>query len=98
MFDGKNGKFELIEDLFHKMLKMQPERTEAMKINDFQPHLTVEALQTFRNINASNKRNLEEFLIVFCRNYVTLKSRATAKHKWHKLTFDPNTKSHSDFS
>ena len=24
-------------------------------------------------------------------------SQATAKHKWHKLTFDPNTKTLSDF-
>ena len=29
---GKNEKFELFEDLFHTMLKMQPEMTEAMKI------------------------------------------------------------------
>ena len=32
-FDGKNEKFELFEDLFHKMHKMQPEMTKAMKIN-----------------------------------------------------------------
>ena len=35
IFDGKNGKFELFEDLFHTMLKMQPEMTEAIKINQF---------------------------------------------------------------
>ena len=35
IFDGKNEKFELFEDLFHTMLKMQPEMTEAMKINNF---------------------------------------------------------------
>ena len=36
-------------------------------------------------------------LIVFRRKYVKPKSQATAEHKWHKLTFDPNTKSLSDF-
>ena len=32
-------------------------------------------------------------LIVFRRKYVKQESQATAKHKWHKLTFNPNTKS-----
>ena len=36
-------------------------------------------------------------LIVFHRQYVKPESQATAKHKWHKLTFDPNTKSLPDF-
>ena len=27
-FDGKSEKFELIEDLFHTMIKMQPVMTE----------------------------------------------------------------------
>ena len=39
IFDGKNERFELFEDLFHTMLKMQPEMTETMKINHFQAHL-----------------------------------------------------------
>ena len=34
-FDGKSEKFELFEDLFHTMIKMQPELTEQMKINHF---------------------------------------------------------------
>ena len=96
-FDGKNEKFELFEDLFHTMLKMQPEMTEAMKINHFYAHLRKEALQTFRNINASNKKTLDDVLIVFRRKYVKPESQATAKHKWHNLTFDPNTKSFPDF-
>ena len=29
VLDGKNEKFDLFEDLFHTMLKMQPEMTEA---------------------------------------------------------------------
>ena len=97
IFDGKNEKFELFEDLFHTMLKMQPEMTEAMKINHFHAHLRKEALQTFRIISASNKKTLDDVLIVFRRKYVKPESQATAKHKWHKLTFDPNTKSLPDF-
>ena len=96
IFDGKNEKFELFEDLFHTMLKMQPEMTEAMKINHFHAHLRKEALQTFRNISASNKKTLDDVLIVFRRKYVKPESQATAKHKWHKHTFDPNTKSLTD--
>ena len=34
-FDGKSEKFELFEDLFHTIIKMQPEVTEQMKINHF---------------------------------------------------------------
>ena len=97
IFDGKNEKFELFEDLFHTMLKMQPEMTEAMKINHFHAHLRKEALQTFRNISALNKKTLDDVLIVFRRKYVKPESEATAKHKWHKLTFDPNTESLPDF-
>ena len=97
IFDGKNEKFELFEDLFHTMLKMQPEMLEAMKINHFHAHLRKEAIQTFRNISAVNKKTLDDVLIVFRRKYVKPESQATAKHKWHKLTFDPNTKSLPDF-
>ena len=67
--------------------------TEAMKIN----HLRKEALQTFRSISALNKKTLDDVLIVFRRKYVKPESQATAKHKWHKLTFDPNTKSLPNF-
>ena len=35
-------------------------------------------------------------LIVFRRKNVKPESQATAKHKWHKLPFSPNTKSLSD--
>ena len=97
IFDGKNDKFELFEDLFHTMLKMQPEMTEAMRINHFHALLRKEALQTFRNISALNKKTLDDVLIVFRRKYVKPESQATTKHKWHKLTFDPNTKSLPDF-
>ena len=52
IFDGKNEKIELFEDLFHTMLKLQPEMMEAIKINHFHAHLRKEELQTFRNISA----------------------------------------------
>ena len=97
IFDGKNEKIDLFEDLFHTMLKMQPEMTEAMKINHFHAHLRKDALQTFRNISAVNKKTLDDVLTVFRRKYVKPESQATAKHKWHRLTFDPNTKSLPDF-
>ena len=34
---------------------------------------------------------------MFRHKYVKPESQATAKHKWHKLTFDPNTKSFPNF-
>ena len=80
IFDGKNEKFEPFEDLFHTMLKMQLEMTEAMRINLFHAHLRKEALQTFRNISALNKKTLDDVLIVFRRKYVKPESQATAKH------------------
>ena len=73
------------------MLKMQPEMTEAMKINHFQSHLRKEALQTFKNISASNNKTLDDVLILFPPTYAKPKSQGKAKHQWHKLTIDPNT-------
>ena len=46
-------------------------------------------------IRASN--TLNDVRIVFRRKYCEPESQATAKHKWHKLTFDRNTKSLPDF-
>ena len=96
-FDGKSEKFELFEDLFHTMIKMQPEMTEQMKINHFHSLLRKNALQTFRNISSSNRQTLEDVLIIFRRKYVKPESQATAKHKWHRLVFDPNTMKLPDF-
>ena len=96
-FDGKSEKFELFEDLFHTMIKMQPDMTETMKINHFHSLLRKNALQTFRNINSTNRQTLEDILAVFRRKYVKPESQATAKHKWHKLVFDPNTMELPDF-
>ena len=96
-FDGKSEKFELFEDLFHTMIKMQPDMTETMKINHFHSLLRKNALQTFRNINTANRQTLEDILAVFRRKYVKPESQATAKHKWHRLVFDPNTMKLPDF-
>ena len=96
-FDGKSEKFELFEDLFHTMIKMQPAMTEQMKINHFHSLLRKGALQTFRNINSINHQTLEDVLVIFRRKYVKPESQATAKHKWHRLIFDPNTMKLPDF-
>ena len=96
-FNGKSEKFELFEDLFHTMIKMQPDMTETMKINHFHSLLRKNAVQTFRNINSTNRQTLEDILAVFRRKYVKPESQATAKHKWHKFVFDPNTMKLPDF-
>ena len=97
IFDVKNEKFEHLEDLYHTMLKKQPKMIEALKVNHFYAHLRMHVLQTFRNIIASNNKIVDNVLIVFRRKVVKQESKATAKNKWHKLTFDPNTKVLSDF-
>ena len=62
-FNGKSEKVELFEDLFHTMMKMQPEMTEQMKTNHFHSLLRKNALQTLRNINSSNRQTVEDVLI-----------------------------------
>ena len=96
-FDGKSEKFEIFEDLFHTMIKMQPDMTEAMKMNQFHSLLRKNALQTFRNINTANRQTLEDILAVFCEKYVKPESQKSAKHKRHCLVFDPNTIKLPDF-
>ena len=96
-FDGKSEKFELFEDLSHTMIKMQPEMTEQMKINHFHSLLRKNALQTFRNISSNNRQTLEDVLVIFRQKYVKPESQGTAKHKWHRLVFDPNTMKLPDF-
>ena len=61
-FDGKSESFELFEDLFHTMIKMQPEMSEQMKINHFHSLLKKRALQTFRNISTGNKQTRVDVL------------------------------------
>ena len=76
---------------------MRPEMTEHIKINRFHSLLRENAFQTFRKINSSNRQTLEDVLVIFRRKYVKRESRVTAKHRWHRLTFDPNTMKLPDF-
>ena len=96
-FAGKSEKIELFEDLFHTMIKMQPEMSEQMKFNHFHSLLRKNALQTFRNISTADRQTLEDVLVIFRRKYVKPESQATAKHKWHRLVLDPNTTKLPDF-
>ena len=92
-FDGKCEKFELFEDLFHTMIKMQPDMSEQMKIIHFHSILRKNVLQSIRNNSTANRQTLEDILI----KYVKPESEATAKHKWRRLVFDPNTTKLPDF-
>ena len=96
-FDGKSENFDFCKNLIHTMIKMQPDMTEAMKTNHFHSLRRKIALQTFRNINTANRQTLEDISAVFRRKYVKPESQATAKHKWHRLVFDSNTKKQPDF-
>ena len=96
ILDGKKRENDLFESLFQTMHKMQLEMPEAMKNYHLPSDLRKEAFQTNKNINASNKRTLEDVFIIFRRKYVRPQSRAKPKHKWLTLTFDHNTKSLSD--
>ena len=94
--DRENEKFRLFEDLFHTMIKMQPEMSEPMKYNHFRSFPRKGAPQTFLNINASNIE-IVEVIIVFRQKYVKPESQATTKYKWHRRVFDHITRKLSDF-
>ena len=90
-FDGKSEKLYLFEDLFHTMIKMQPEMSEQMKMIHFHSLLRKNALQPVRNISTADRQTLEDVLVIIRRKNVKPESQATAKHKWHRLVFDPKT-------
>ena len=96
-FDGKSEQFELFQDLFHTVIKKQPEMSQQMKINHFYSLLRKNALQTLINISTANRQTLEDVLVIFRQKYVKPESKTTAKHKWHRLVFDPNTMKLQDF-
>ena len=79
------------------MTKMHPEMSEQIKINHSHSLLKKNALQTFRNISTANRPSLEDELVIFRRQYVKPESQATAKHKWHRLVFNPNKMMLPDF-
>ena len=89
--------FEYFEDLFHTTLRMQPNLTEDMKINHFHAHLRGLALKTFKNIQRTPTTTLEDILKVFRRKYVKPESSASAKHRFNKLSFEPENQKLPDF-
>ena len=97
-FDGKSENFELFEDLFQTSLKMHNHLTEEVKINYFHFLMGGDALQTFKNISATNRENLAKILTVFSRKYVTPQPMATAKHKFRQLVFNAANQKLFDFS
>ena len=97
MFDGKAAKFELFEDLFQISLKIHNQLTQEDKINYFHSLMRGDALQTIKNITSPNRENLGEILTVFRRKYVKPLSMATAKHKFHRLAFNPTNQKLFDF-
>ena len=76
---------------------MQPALTEEMKINHFHAHLRGLALKTFKNIQRTPTTTLEDILVVFRRKYVKPESSASAKHRFHRLVFDPERQKLPDF-
>ena len=65
--------------------------SEAIKKNHFHSLLRKNASQIFQNNNSINRQTLEDILAVFRLKFVKPEIQATAKHKWHKLIFNPNT-------
>ena len=96
-FDGKSEKFDLFEDLFHTIIKMQSEMSEQMKIIHVHSLLRKGVLQTLRNTSTANRQTLEDVLVIFRRKYVKPEFKATAKQKWHRLVFDPKTMKLPDY-
>ena len=56
-----------------------------------------DALQTIKNISSPNRENLAELLTVFRRKYVKPQSRATARHKFQQIVFNPANQELVDF-
>ena len=93
----KNEKFEYFADIFHTTLRMQRTLTAEMKINHFHAHLRELALKTFKKIQRTVTTTLEDILVVFRRKYVKSESSASAKHRFHRLVFDPERQKLPDF-
>ena len=76
---------------------MQPALPEEMKINNFHARLRRLALKTLKNIQRTPTTMLEDILVVFRRKYVKPESSASAKHRFHRLIFDPERQKLPDF-
>ena len=68
-----------------------------MKINQFYAHLSDLALKTFKTSNECPQLPLKDVLVVFRQKYVKPESSASAKQRFHRLTFDPENKKLPDF-
>ena len=55
------------------------------------------ALKTFKNIQRTPTTTLEDILKVFRRKYVKPESSASAKHRFNRLSFDPENQKLPDF-
>ena len=55
--------------------------------------------QTMLKVQAEMPEMMKKnhFIVIFRQKHLRPQSQATARHKWHKLIFDPNTKSLSHF-
>ena len=87
--DEKSEKIETFEDLFQTSLKIHNQLTEEDKVNYFHSLMRGDELQTFKNITSPSREKLGEIVTVFRRKCVKLQSMATAKHKFHRLIFNP---------
>ena len=58
--------------------------------------MSVDALQTFKNITNINKENLE-ILTVFRRKYVEPQSFVTTKHNFQRTVFNPANQNLAEF-
>ena len=76
---------------------MQLNLTEDMKINHFHANRRDLALKTFKNIQRTPNTTLEDILKVFRRKYVKPESSASAKHRFNRLSFDPENQKFPDF-
>ena len=92
MFDCKLKKFTFVEDLFHAMLKMEPDMSETMKTKTFPLIITKKGAASVSQHQTSQPTNCRK-----CHEYFPNESQVTAKHKRHKLIFDPNTFKLPDF-
>ena len=96
-FNGKNENFGSFEDLFHETLRMQPTITEEVKIYHFHAHLRGLPLKLFKNIQRAPTSTSEDILVVFRKKYVKPDSSPSAKHRFHRLVFDPERQKLQDF-
>ena len=96
-FYGKSEKLELFEGLLQTSFKNHNQLTEKDKTKTFHSLLGGDALQTFKNITGLNRENLGEILTVFRRKYLKPQSKATAKHNFQQLVFNPANQKLIDF-